>query len=177
MGQEARSPGISLCVCETGWRRSADRSGGVHLEIPGAGEQDESSGSRPWRCEWLRPKERSPSMKSLTPWCPEALRERRIGGRSTAAHRTASTRMTSIATVVFPALRLVPPHPASPGDVRPARRRSVVDRPCKHKARSLGISLVEQQPYQRPPGALQALEPALVQVRGLFADFPPANGR
>ena len=115
-------------------------------------------------------------MKSLTPWCPEALRERRIGGRSTAAHRTASTRMTSIATVVFQPFGLFPPHPGSPGDVRPVRRLSTVDRSCKHKARSLGISLVDQKPYQRPRGALQALERALAQVRGLFADFPRANG-
>jgi len=40
-------------------------------------------------------------MKSLTPWCPEELRERRIGGRRTAAQRTANTKMTRIATIVF----------------------------------------------------------------------------
>src|SRR5688572_22320009 len=105
-------------------------------------------------------------MKSLTPPIPAELRERRMGGSSTAAHSAPSTRMTRIATSQaqpFPV-----PHIRSIPDLRPTNA-------CRRRHLQTQSEIPEDLArwrlgYQRMTNTRQALRAAFVQVTGLFRD-------
>jgi hypothetical protein len=111
---------------------------------------------------WPRPSERRLSMKGLTPPTPAELRERRIGGRSTAAQRAPSTNMTMIATMGYPSPSLFPL-------VRNKSGQSVRYVPQTQSEIPEDLACCAAD-YQRLPAVHQAMRRASAQVRGFFRD-------